>query len=87
MHERFAGGNAALAHRQVRDEGCAWLQVAGASTSVRLAVRPDGKHGEEDTEADHHQQGERCNHRSEECKRLRHRGSPLRSFARGECAR
>lgn len=49
------------------------LQMASASTRMRLAVRPEGKHGEEDTKAEHHQQNERCNHRSEECKRLRHR--------------
>jgi hypothetical protein len=55
-----------------RGEGCASLQVVSASTSVGLAVRPKGELDEEDTEAEHYRQSERCNHRSEECKRFRH---------------
>jgi hypothetical protein len=85
MHERFAGGNEPPAHGQVRDVGDAPLQMASASARLRLAVRPEGEHGEEDTEAKHHQQSERGNHRGEERKRLRHsliaEASPVRLYS------
>ena len=52
--------------------GGARLQLASTSTRLRGAIRPAGQHGEEDTEAEHHQQCERGHHRGEICEHLRH---------------
>lgn len=52
---------------------CVALEVPNASRRVRLSSSLEGERGQKDAETKHYKQSKRCDHRSEECDRFRHR--------------